>query len=154
MVLNPAGLIWIGRRVDAPNEPEGPGTWWQMPQGGIDANEDAEAAARRELAEETGIHSVDIIAASPTWYSYDLPEPLRPKAWGGRYCGQTQKWFAARFRGEAAEIVIARPGGHGVEFDAWRWAPAEELLSLIVPFKRAVYERVLSDFAHLLEPRT
>jgi putative (di)nucleoside polyphosphate hydrolase len=153
MVLNPAGLIWIGRRVDAPNEPEGPGTWWQMPQGGIDADEDAEAAARRELAEETGIRSVDIIAASPNWYTYDLPEPLRPKAWGGRYCGQTQKWFAARFRGDAAEIVIARPGGPSVEFDAWRWAPAGELLSLIVPFKRAVYERVLSDFAHLIEPR-
>jgi putative (di)nucleoside polyphosphate hydrolase len=160
MLINPSGLIWIGRRPDAPNEPEGPGSWWQMPQGGIDEHEDAGAAARRELMEETGIHSVDIIAESPRWYSYDLPVHLRPKAWGGRFCGQRQKWFAMRFLGSEDEITVARPhahqtgqqGPHQIEFDAWRWAKIGELVGLIVPFKRHVYEQVVRDFAHLAVP--
>ena len=124
MVLNREGLVWIGRRPDAPSEPEGPGAWWQMPQGGIDEREDPRQAALRELEEETGIRSVTIVAESPRWYTYDLPETLRPKAWGGRYRGQRQKWFAARFRGEEAEIALERPG-HAPEFDSWRWAKIE-----------------------------
>jgi putative (di)nucleoside polyphosphate hydrolase len=90
MVLNREGLVWIGRRHDAPSEPEGPGAWWQMPQGGIDEREDPRQAALRELEEETGIRSVTIVAESPRWYTYDLPEALRPRAWGGRYRGQRQ----------------------------------------------------------------
>jgi putative (di)nucleoside polyphosphate hydrolase len=150
MVLNAQHRIWIGRRVGAPQEPEGPGTWWQMPQGGIDAEENAEDAARRELFEETGMRSVTLIAESPGWYSYDLPEALRPRAWGGRYRGQRQKWFAMRFLGPEAEIAIERPPGQDREFDAWRWAEASELVSQVVPFKRAVYAQVLRDFAGLL----
>jgi putative (di)nucleoside polyphosphate hydrolase len=151
MVLNPAGRVWIGRRHDAPGEPEGPGSWWQMPQGGIDPHEDPARAALRELEEETGIRSVTIIAESPRWYTYDLPENLRPKAWGGRYVGQRQKWFAARFTGSDAEVALARPG-HAPEFDAWRWADIGELVALIVPFKRAVYEELVRDFADLARP--
>jgi putative (di)nucleoside polyphosphate hydrolase len=153
MVLNAAGRIWIGRRFDAPQEPEGPGTWWQMPQGGIDAAEDAQAAALRELFEETGMRSVKLLAESPRWLSYDLPEPLRPRAWGGRYRGQRQKWFAVRFVGPDTEIAIARPPGQSIEFDAWRWAEARELVALVVPFKRAVYTQVLHDFADLIGQR-
>jgi putative (di)nucleoside polyphosphate hydrolase len=153
MVLNAEGRVWIGRRHDAPNEPEGPGSWWQMPQGGIDAEETASAAALRELYEETGIRSVQIIAESAGWYSYDLPENLRPRAWGGRYRGQTQKWFLLRFAGDDTEVAIARPPGQQTEFEAWRWAPASELVGLIVPFKRAVYEQVLREFAPLLRPQ-
>src|SRR5215510_16572590 len=83
MVLNRDGLVWVGRRLDAPAEPEGPGAWWQMPQGGIDAGEEPARAALRELLEETGVRSARIIAESPAWYSYDLPERLQPGAWSG-----------------------------------------------------------------------
>lgn len=152
MLLNRAGLVWIGRRLDAPGEPEGPGAWWQMPQGGIDANEDPAKAALRELDEETGIRSAQIVAESAGWYSYDLPAGLRPKAWGGRYCGQTQKWFAMRFTGRDDEVSLVRPG-HKTEFDAWRWANLDELLDLIVPFKREVYGRVVQEFAGLARPQ-
>lgn len=151
MLLNSAGLVWIGRRHDAPGEPEGPGAWWQMPQGGIDENEDPAKAALRELYEETGVRSAQIFAESRDWYRYDLPPNLRPKAWGGRYCGQRQKWFAARFTGSEDEVALERPG-HKAEFDAWRWAYVDELLGLIVPFKRAVYEQVVAEFRHLARP--
>ena len=82
MVLNRAGRVWIGRRHDAPGEPEGPGAWWQMPQGGIDESEDPAKAALRELDEETGIRSVRIIAESAGWYSYDLPPDLAAEGLG------------------------------------------------------------------------
>jgi putative (di)nucleoside polyphosphate hydrolase len=151
MVLNRAGKVWVGRRFDAPAEPEGPGFWWQMPQGGIDASEDPAAAALRELDEETGIRSVTIIAESAAWYTYDLPQTLRPNAWGGRYRGQKQKWFAARFTGSDDEVALVRPG-HKPEFDAWRWAGIDELIDLVVPFKRGVYEQVVAEFAVLARP--
>ena len=153
MVLNRDGLVWIGRRHDAPNEPEGPGAWWQMPQGGIDENEDPRKAALRELGEETGMHSVEIIAESRDWFRYDLPPELRPRAWGGRYCGQRQKWFAMHFTGQDNEVMLERPG-HKPEFDAWRWAKVDELVDLIVPFKRAVYAQVVREFAPLAKPAT
>jgi len=149
MLLNGDGLVWIGRRRDAPGEPEGPGSWWQMPQGGIDEREDAAAAALRELAEETGVRSAAIIAASENWHYYDLPPGLRPKAWGGRYRGQRQRWFAMRFTGRDEEVVLAPPG-HTPEFDAWRWARVGELVDLVVPFKRAVYRQVVEEFARLI----
>ena len=148
MVLNATGQVWIGRRHDAPGEPEGPGAWWQMPQGGIDESEDPAKAALRELDEETGIRSVHIIAETPGWYTYDLPSNLRPKAWGGRYRGQKQKWFAMRFTGRDDEVALERPG-HKAEFDAWRWADIGELLPLVVAFKRDVYSQVISEFAGL-----
>jgi putative (di)nucleoside polyphosphate hydrolase len=153
MVLNPAGKVWIGRRFDAPAEPEGPGTWWQMPQGGIDSSEDPAAAALRELDEETGIRSATLIAESAAWYTYELPPNLRPRAWSGRYRGQRQKWFAARFTGSDDEVALARPG-HKPEFDAWRWADLTELIGLVVPFKREVYTQVVAEFAPLAVPKS
>jgi putative (di)nucleoside polyphosphate hydrolase len=151
MVLNHRGEVWLGRRHDAPAEPEGPGAWWQMPQGGIDESEDPAQAALRELREETGIRSVSILAESPAWYTYDLPPGLRPNAWGGRYLGQKQKWFAARFLGSDSEVLLAQPG-HKPEFDAWRWARIDEVLDLVVPFKRGVYEQVVKEFSALAKP--
>ncbi len=153
MVLNTDGRVWVGRRADMPGEAEGPGTWWQMPQGGIDENEDAGAAAFRELYEETGIRSVEIIAELAEELLYDLPPSLLGKAWGGKFRGQRQKWFAMRFTGEDGEINITPAEGHKAEFDRWKWTPMGDLLGSIVPFKREVYAKVVARFAHLANTR-
>jgi putative (di)nucleoside polyphosphate hydrolase len=149
MLINAEGRVFIGRRADHDGEPEGRGAWWQMPQGGLDAGEDPEAAARRELAEETGVRSARFVARTRDWLTYDLPAELIGVAWGGRYRGQKQLWFAARFEGEDSEIDIGPRDGHAQEFDAWRWAALDELPSLIVPFKRKVYLAVIEEFAAL-----
>ncbi|MFV0297375.1 MAG: RNA pyrophosphohydrolase [Hyphomicrobiaceae bacterium] len=147
MVLNRNGQVWIGRRADKPNK-EMAGGWWQMPQGGIDEGEEPRDAALRELYEETGIRSATIVAESRHWHAYDLPAHLVGRIWGGRYRGQTQRWFAVMFTGDDAEINLA-PDGHDAEFDQWRWAPVSDLLDLIVPFKRDVYFCVIEEFRQL-----
>jgi putative (di)nucleoside polyphosphate hydrolase len=156
MILNRDGLVWVGRRFDAPGKnknpnPEGRGTWWQMPQGGIDDGEDPAIAVLREVKEETGMTSVEIAAALPGNHYYDLPpELIAQKMWGGRYGGQCQTWFVLRFTGDDTEVAIdTGHGGVPPEFDAWRWAPTAELPALIVPFKRKVYAAVLTDAAKL-----
>jgi putative (di)nucleoside polyphosphate hydrolase len=146
-VFNRDGLVFIGRRVSGPEF--GNGTYaWQMPQGGIDPGEDPWPAALRELYEETNIRSVERLGEIAEWLKYDLPPEFIPKAWGGKYRGQTQKWYALRFTGDDSEIDIAHPaGGHEPEFVEWRWEPLQNLPNLIIPFKRPVYERVVKEFA-------
>lgn len=155
MVLNTEDKVWIGRRAGSKkkNNPPGPNLWWQMPQGGIDKGEDPAVAALRELHEETGIEPADvkIIAETRHWYRYDLPADVAGRKWGGRYKGQTQKWFALRFSGSDAAVNINPQPPHEIEFDDWRWASHNELLDLIVPFKREVYAAVLTEFAGLLK---
>ena len=149
MLLNAKGEAWIGRRFEKQND-DGVGKWWQMPQGGVDDGEDLLAAARRELYEETGVKTTFVIAESKAWHTYDLPAHLIGKSWKGKYRGQKQKWFAFRFEGNESEITLKVPG-HKQEFDLWRWAKRDELLDLIIPFKRQVYESVLAEFQHLGE---
>ena len=147
MVLNGQGEVWIGRRMGRALK-EAPAGSWQMPQGGIDAGEEPATAALRELAEETGMRTARIVAESRTWHAYDLPADLVGRVWGGKFRGQSQKWFAIRFEGADSEIDIAPPG-HEQEFDAWRWASVDDVLGLIVPFKRQVYGAVIEEFREL-----
>lgn len=156
MVINGAGKVWMGLRADAPDDAEGPGEWWQMPQGGINEDEEIEAAALRELFEETGIVSVEILGRTADWLLYDLPLELQGKAWGGRYKGQRQMWFAVRFTGNDSEVNIDPPAGenHEKEFDDWQWMPVDQLTQRVVPFKRGVYSQVVKElgrFATVVE---
>jgi putative (di)nucleoside polyphosphate hydrolase len=150
VLLNRDGLVWIGRRFQKEND-DGIGKWWQMPQGGIDDGEDPAACARREMAEETSVISMELLAEAPDWYKYDLPQHLIGKSWKGKYRGQTQKWFAFRFIGDDSEVNL-KPKGHKQEFDEWRWATMDVALALIVPFKKPVYEKVMHAFRHLAKP--
>lgn len=144
LLLNPHGEVFVGRRIDTADA-------WQMPQGGIDADEDPRAAALREMREEIGTARASILAESAVWRHYDLPPSLARRVWGGRYRGQAQKWFALRFEGADADIdLTATPH---VEFDAWQWVALDRLVDLIVPFKRDVYREVVAEFAPLIRPR-
>lgn len=139
MLVNRDGRVFVGQRIDTVLEA------WQMPQGGIDPGEDALAAAIRELGEETGIapDHVELIATAPDELFYDLPPEMVGKVWKGKWRGQRQRWFLFGFLGrdEDVDIVTAHP-----EFRTWRWIDAEDLPAMIVPFKRALYEAVLTAF--------
>ena len=108
-------------------------------------------AALRELREETGVTSARIVARARDWLRYDLPAELIGVAWEGRYRGQAQLWFAARFEGENSEIELEPEPGHEREFDAWQWVPLVSLPDLVVPFKRPVYEAVVEEFISLVK---
>ena len=143
VLFNRDGLVLVARRADLPNAESSPGGW-QLPQGGIDAEEDPRAAVLRELAEEIGTVRAEIIGEHPDWLTYDLPLELVGRALGGRYRGQRQRWFALRFLGEDADIRLdADPHP---EFDAWRWAELEEALDAVVEFKRDTYRQVIDAF--------
>lgn len=140
MLVNENGHVFVGQRMDS----EVPA--WQMPQGGIDKGEDAKSAALRELEEETGVSSdlVTLVAESADWIAYDLPHDIVPRIWKGRFKGQKQKWFLLKFHGSDAQINIEVDHQ---EFSEWRWLPFEDLVNNIVPFKRAVYQQVVEEFA-------
>jgi len=142
MMVNEKGYVFVGQRLDNNQNA------WQMPQGGIDAGEDPETAAYRELLEETGIKKQDVrfVASSSKWLSYDLPEDLIPILWNGKFRGQKQKWFLFKFLGEDGDINIAT---EHPEFSKWKWISKENLLKEIVPFKKSVYENVLKEFKNI-----
>jgi putative (di)nucleoside polyphosphate hydrolase len=153
-LFNRAGRIFLARRIgdDGP-EVIFPGFEWQLPQGGVDNGEDLELAARRELAEETGVVSASLLAMRAGQVTYDWPPytgpPHRLTAWRG----QVQTWFAFRFDGEEAEIDLARaaPGGCA-EFDRWRWEELARIPDLVVPYKREIYRTIAADFAPFAWP--
>lgn len=149
MLLNKDGRVWTGRRL-AKWMGDKSAHIWQMPQGGLSKGEEPIEAAYRELKEETGVTSADIIAEIPQWLTYDLPEPLVGVALKGKYRGQRQRWFAMRFWGDDSEIDI-QPRVGKAEFDRWRWREMDELPELIVPFKRPIYQTVVERFAYLAQ---
>jgi putative (di)nucleoside polyphosphate hydrolase len=140
MLLNAEGKVFVGARIDNTDEA------WQMPQGGIDDGEEPWATALRELEEETGIapELVERMTACPERLKYDLPEELRGTLWKGKYKGQDQDWYLARFLGQDRDIDIATKHP---EFREWKWIEPQELPELIVPFKRDLYRRLLREFA-------
>lgn len=143
MLVNPRGHVFVGQRIDRDQDA------WQMPQGGVDPGETTRDAALRELEEEIGVPArlITIEAETDGLIPYDLPHDLVPRIWKGRYRGQEQKWFLMRFHGadEQINIATAHP-----EFSEWKWAKPDALVAAIVPFKRAVYEQVLAQFADKL----
>ncbi|MGB3624507.1 MAG: RNA pyrophosphohydrolase [Henriciella sp.] len=138
-LFSEAGHVFVGRRIN------GRGAFqWQLPQGGIDEGEDPAEAALRELEEEVGVSPklVEILEETTDWLNYEFPAEVKRRL-PGPYIGQRQKWFALRFKGSDSDIRLDK---HTPEFDAWRWAELSEIPSLIVPFKRPVYEEVAVRF--------
>jgi putative (di)nucleoside polyphosphate hydrolase len=148
-LFNAAGRVFIAKRFkdDGP-EIILPGLEWQMPQGGIDADEDPRPAAVRELYEETGVTSVKYLGETPDWMAYDFPPYDGPPHRLAVFRGQRQKWFAFRFTGDEREIGVTDwRNGQEPEFDAWRWEKLENVAALVVPFRREIYAAVAREFA-------
>ncbi len=138
VLFGPDGRVLVGKRAGFPGA-------WQLPQGGIDEGEDPRVAVLRELLEEVGTDKAEIMGEHAEWLTYDLPPELMGVAWGGKFGGQRQKWFALRFLGVDSDIDLeadAHP-----EFEDWKWVALSELPALAVAFKRDIYEVIARDFA-------
>ncbi len=143
MILNSNKEILVGRRLDHPSG------YWQMPQGGIDDDENPKEAVWREMMEEIGTNKAELIKISNQWINYDIPsETLKTLPWGQKYIGQTQKWFAFDFLGVDSDINV---GTDNPEFSEWKWSRMDLIVDSIVPFKRNVYSKILAEFKDLLK---
>ena len=141
ILLNKENKIFVGKRIDNQE-----GNYWQMPQGGIDTNEDYLQAAKRELEEETGIKNIEIVKELDNWLTYDLPNNLLGKIWKGRYRGQKQKWFIMKFLGKIEEINIKTKHP---EFLDWKWIDPVDLPKVAVNFKVNIYKKLKEELTSL-----
>ena len=141
VVLNNENKVFVAKRIDNPKN------FWQMPQGGVDNNENYYEAALRELKEETSIISVELIKEIDKKFTYILPDHLIGIIWKGRFKGQTQKWFVMRFIGNESEINIntKKP-----EFLDWKWIDLEDLTKIAVNFKLDVYKNLKQEVSKIL----
>jgi putative (di)nucleoside polyphosphate hydrolase len=141
-LFNNEGKVFVGERINAPGA-------WQMPQGGIGANEDIKCAALREMKEEIGTDRAEIICIADCTIRYDLPEEIAKNIWNGRFRGQEQTWVALRFTGQDTDIdlnTFEHP-----EFSAWQWVDLRKIPDLIISFKRDVYTQVVEIFSDILQ---
>ena len=136
VLLNNKNNVFVGKRID------NPGKFWQMPQGGINNNENFFEAAKRELEEETSVKSVQLVKELDPWLEYELPNNLLGKIWGGKYRGQKQKWFVVKFIGQENEINIKTKNP---EFSEWKWIKLSELTETVVDFKFDIYKKIKKE---------
>ena len=141
VLLNSDNKVFVGKRIDNPVN------FWQLPQGGVDKNEDLLCAAKRELKEETSVESVKLIKEIDNWLTYELPKNLLGKIWKGKYRGQKQKWFIMRFVGNEKEINVKTKNP---EFKDWKWIDINQLLDVVVRFKFDVYKSIIKELNILL----
>ena len=141
IVLNNNNQVFVGKRKDNPIDK------WQMPQGGVNDNEDLINAMRRELHEETSIKNIKILKEFDQWLEYELPNNLLGIIWKGKFRGQKQKWFVVRFTGEDNEINLKT---EYPEFIEWKWVEMDELPKIIVEFKKKVYEKILLELKKII----
>ena len=140
ILLNDKNNVFVGKRIDNPKNS------WQMPQGGVDENEDFLQAAKRELEEETGVKSVKLIKELDGWFKYNLPEYLLGKLWEGKYRGQKQKWFVMKFLGKSSEINVKTKNP---EFFEWKWIELSKLPNIAVHFKVDIYRKIKEELTSL-----
>ena len=140
VLLNHENKVFVGKRIDNPAKS------WQMPQGGVDQNENFLQAAKRELEEETGIKSVKLIKELDGWFKYDLPKNLLGKLWKGKYRGQKQKWFVMKFLGKNDEINVKT---QNPEFFDWKWIKLSKLPEIAVHFKSDIYKKIKDELISL-----
>tara|TARA_B100000579_G_scaffold5886_1_gene4494 strand:- start:332 stop:808 length:477 start_codon:yes stop_codon:yes gene_type:complete len=133
VLLNKKNKIFVAKRIDNPKN------YWQMPQGGIDGNEDYLSAALRELEEETSIKSVELLKEIDEFITYELPKDLLGIIWKGKYKGQKQKWFVMRFTGQDQEINLKTKKP---EFLEWKWVNPDKITDTVVDFKLNVYRKI------------
>ena len=150
-LLNNENKVFVGKRIDqsmnlSPSI-DNPEKYWQMPQGGIDKDENFYEAAKRELEEETGIKTTQLIKELNEWLVYDLPKNLLGKIWKGKYRGQKQKWFIMKFEGQDKEINLKT---NNPEFLDWKWVNPSELPNIVVDFKVNIYKKLLKELNSII----